>query len=281
MSNLPTLAEMLKAGVHFGHQKSRWHPKMKQYIFGVRNGVHVINLEETQKELEKTLEYVRTLAGKGKVILFVGTKKQARGIIQEAAIACGMPFITERWIGGLLTNFEEVRRRLKKFKTLRDQVATGEIEKYIKKEQASFKKQLAKMERYLSGIVSLDKLPDAIYIADLRMEKTAVTEANRMHVPIVAVVDSNVNPEKAQHIIPGNDDAVNSIRMMANLVAGAVSKGKLEYEVLKVTMTKEDKKMPATAAPSVAHSVAEPKAATPRATLPKKTSRPLKVTSSI
>lgn len=275
--NIPTLAEMLKAGVHFGHQKSRWHPKMRQYIFGDRNGVHVINLEETQKELEKTLEYARNLAARGKVILFVGTKKQARDIIREAAVACGMPYITERWIGGLLTNFEEVRRRLRKFRTLKEEVSSGEMEKYVKKEQAKFKKQLAKMERYLSGITDLDKMPDALYIADLRMEKTAVTEANRMHVPIAAVVDSNVNPLKAQYIIPGNDDAVNSIRMMANLMAAAVNKGKLEYETLKVTMTKEEQKMPTI----VAHSVEAPKTQTPRVATPKKTSRPLRKDSSI
>lgn len=221
---------MLKAGVHFGHQKSRWHPKMQPYIFGLRNGVHIINLEETQKELEKTLDYVKSLVSEGKIILFVGTKRQARDIIKEAAESCSMPYLTERWIGGLLTNFNEMRRRLKKYNTLKKEVASGEIEKYTKKEQLRFKRQLAKMDRYLVGLAALEKMPDALYIADMRVEKTAVTEANRVKVPLVAVCDTNINPEKAAYIIPANDDAVSSIKMMAQLIAEAVQEGKKEFE---------------------------------------------------
>lgn len=239
MSQLPTLVDMLKAGVHFGHQSSRWHPKMEPYIFGTRNGIHVINLEKTEEELEKTLEYIRSLACEGKVVLFVGTKRQAREIIKNAAEACEMPYLVERWIGGLLTNFDEFKRRLKKYKTLKEQVETKEIEKYTKKEQSTFKKQLEKMDKYLKGLVNLEKLPDAIYIADLRIEKTAVTEARKMHVPVVAVCDTNVDPTKATYIIPANDDAVNAIAMMAQLVRDAINTGKEEYKKNKQTFVEE------------------------------------------
>lgn len=242
MPQMPTLVDMLKAGVHFGHQKSRWHPKMEQYLFGSRNGVHVIDLDKTQEELEKALTYVKDLAAKGKVILFVGTKRQARALVQAAAESCGMPFLTERWIGGLLTNFDEFRRRLKKYKTLKDMAATGEIEKYTKKEQSTLKKQIAKMDKYLAGLVTVDKIPDALYITDVRVEKTAVTEARRVHVPIVAVCDSNVDPTKVQYPIPSNDDAVNAIKLIADLIAAAVNEGKVEFEKNKAAMknTKKD-----------------------------------------
>ncbi len=231
---MPTLLEMLKAGVHFGHQKSRWHPKMEKYIFGVRNGVHIIDLEKTQEQLEKSLNYVKNLAAKGQIILFVGTKRQAREVVKQAAINCEMPYLVERWIGGLLTNFEEVKRRLKKYHTLQDQFATGEIEKYTKKEQVTMKKQLEKMDKYLMGLTKLEKMPDAVYIADMRTEKTALAETQRTEVPTVAVCDTNVNPEQVNYAIPANDDAVNSIKMIADLVSEAVIEGKKEFEKKKI-----------------------------------------------
>lgn len=239
MLKMPTLVDMLKAGVHFGHQSSRWHPKMEPYIFGIRNGVHIINLEKTEEELAKTLEYLRSLTREGKTVLFVGTKRQAREIVQSAAEKCGMPYLVERWIGGLLTNFDECKRRLKKYKSLKEQFETREIEKYTKKEQTALKKQVEKMDKYLKGLVSLEKLPDAIYIADLRIEKTAVTEARKIHVPIVAVCDTNVDPTKATYVIPANDDAVNSIKMITELVSDAVSEGKKEFEAKKQVVVKE------------------------------------------
>ena len=222
--------DMLKAGAHFGHQSSRWHPKMQPYLFGLRNGVHVIDLEKTVEEMEKTLNYVKTLASQGKIILFVGTKRQAREVVREAAIACDMPYLVERWIGGLLTNFEEVKRRLKKYNTLKEQIKTGEIERYTKKEQVVLKKMVEKMDKYLVGLTKLEKIPDALYIADLRVEKTAVAEAKRTGVKIVAICDSNVNPTKADYIIPANDDAVNSIKLMANVMSEAVKEGRAEWE---------------------------------------------------
>lgn len=240
MSKMPTLLEMLKAGVHFGHQKSRWHPKMEQYIFGVRNGVHIIDLEKTQEQLDKSLNYVKNLVSKGQVILFVGTKRQAREITKAAAISCGMPYLVERWIGGLLTNFDEVKRRLKKYHNLKEMFATGEIEKYTKKEQVTMKKQLEKLDKYLIGLTTLDKMPDALYIADMRTEKTALAEAERTEVPTVAVCDTNVNPEKVSYAIPANDDAVNSIKMIADMVAEAVNEGKKEFDKKKLERAKEE-----------------------------------------
>ncbi|MCX6779941.1 MAG: 30S ribosomal protein S2 [Candidatus Magasanikbacteria bacterium] len=193
---LPSMMEMLKAGMHFGHQKSRWHPKMKQYIFGVRNGVHILNL-------------------------------------------------TERWIGGLLTNFDETKHRLKKYKSLKMQIESGEIEKYTKKEQIDLKKSVEKMDRYLSGLTAVDKMPDALFIVDMRVSKTAVAEAERTNVPIIAICDTNVNPEQASVVIPANDDAVNSIKIITNLMAGAVKEGKEQWEKNRAVMEKEMKKAPA------------------------------------
>lgn len=229
MVKVPSLMEMLKAGVHFGHQRSRWHPQMKPFIFGVRNSVHIIDLDKTAEELQKALDYVKTLASQGKVILFVGTKKQAREAVKAAAQAAGMPYIVERWIGGLLTNFGEFKKRMKKYKSLKEMVATGEIEKYTKKEQGDIKKEIEHMDKYLLGLESLEKMPDALYLADVRVEKTALAETQRMHVPTVAVCDSNVNPTKVTYPIPANDDAVQAITMMANLVSEAVKEGKADY----------------------------------------------------
>ncbi len=282
MQKLPSLVEMLKAGVHFGHQGSRWHPKMQQYIFGSRNGIHVIDLEKTLEQLEITLGYVKAQAAAGKTILFVGTKRQAREIIRAAAESCGMPFLVERWIGGLLTNFDEFKRRLKKYTGLKDQVKTGEIEKYTKKEQSTLKKQLEKMDKYLSGLVDVTNLPDVLFIADLRVEKTALTEARRVSLPVVAVCDTNVDPTKATYVIPANDDAVNSIRMMAELVAEAVNEGRKEAEKNKAAMVIEREKEMAAAkeVKTVVESKEEKKPAA-KAAAPKKEKRALQVGESI
>ena len=268
MSTIPSMPDMLKAGVHFGHQKSRWHPKMEPYLFGVRNGVHVIDLDKTVIALERSMDHVRTLASKGKVVLFVGTKRQARDIIKAAAESCGMPYITERWIGGLLTNFDEFKRRMKKYKGLKEMFATGEIEKYTKKEQVSFEKEVEKLDRYLAGLVSLEKIPDAIYIADLRVEKTAVMEAVRTKIAMIAVCDSNVDPTKVEFPIPANDDAVNSIKLIADLVASAISEGKANPEkpvVKEETVMTADKSI-------VAKSMVEKTVSKPRRALKKEVS---------
>jgi len=227
---IPSIMEMLKAGVHFGHQVSRWHPKMKQYIFGQRNNVHVIDLERTQEILKATLESVKHLAKEGKVILFVSTKPQAKAVVKAAAIECGSPYIVDRWIGGLFTNFAEIKKLIRKYNTLREQQATGELEKYTKKEQLDIAKDLEKKESSLGGLTTLDKMPDVLFVPSLQCEKTAVTEANKMGIEVIGVCDTNANPDNADYIIPANDDAVNSITMMANLVAGAIKEGKAEAE---------------------------------------------------
>ena len=221
---------MLQAGVHFGHQTSRWHPKMKDFIYTDRNNIHVIDLEKTQAQLESVLPAIKKMATEGKVILFVSTKPQAREVVKAAAIECGMPFLTDRWLGGMLTNFAEIKKLVKKYNTLKEEQRTGELEKYTKKEQLDIAKELEKMDIYLGGLAKLEKMPDALFLPAMQREKTAVMEANRMNVPIIAICDTNANPEKADLVIPANDDAVNSIKMIVNLVAQAVKEGKTEGE---------------------------------------------------
>lgn len=221
---------MLQAGVHFGHQTSRWHPKMKDFIYTDRNNIHVIDLEKTRAQLESVLPAIKKMAAEGKQILFVSTKPQAREVVKAAAIECGMPFLTDRWLGGMLTNFGEIKKLVKKYNTLKEEQANGELEKYTKKEQLDIAKELEKMDIYLGGLAKLEKMPDALFLPAMQREKTAVMEANRMHVPVIAICDTNANPEKADLVIPANDDAVNSIKMIVNLVAQAVKEGKTEGE---------------------------------------------------
>lgn len=221
---------MLKAGMHFGHQVSRWHPKMKPYIFTQRNGIHIIDLEKTAVKLKETLEVVKKMASEGKVILFVTTKPQAREVVKQGALACESPYLVDRWLGGLLTNFPEMKRLLQKYRKMREEKASGELEKYTKKEQVEFTKQIEKMDGHLGGLINLEKMPDVLFIPALQREKTAVLEANKTGVTIVAVTDTNANPEKCDYFIPANDDAVNSITMVVNLVAEAIKEGKAEWE---------------------------------------------------
>ncbi len=227
---IPSITEMLQAGVHFGHQTSRWHPKMNQYIFTVRNGIHVINLEKTQAELEKTLAAVRSMAAEGKSILFVTTKPQARDIVKQAAIDCGSPYLIDRWLGGMITNFTEIKKLIRSYIDLKEQQKSGELEKYTKKEQLEIAKDLEKKDETLGGLISLDRMPDAVFFPALQREKTAVVEANKMGVTVIGVSDTNANPLKADYIIPANDDAVKSLAMMVSLVAEAIKEGKEEFE---------------------------------------------------
>lgn len=233
---------MLEAGVHFGHQVSRWHPKMRPFVYGERNGIHVIDLTKTREELATTLQAVKEMAAEGKQILFITTKPQARDIVKEAAIDCGMPYLVDRWIGGLLTNFSEIRRLVKKYVDLKEQQQSGELERYTKKEQVRIGKELVKMDDSLAGLATLVNMPDAIFIPAMQREKTAVTEANRTNVPIIGICDTNANPQKAEYVIPANDDAVKSIAMMVGLVAGAVKEGRAEYEKKQKTLEKTEKK---------------------------------------
>ncbi len=221
-----TLLELLKSGVHFGHQKSRWHPKMKPYIYTERSGIHIINLEQTHQKLKEALRFVEETAQKGGVVLFIGTKKQSQGIIKKYAQACGMPYIVNRWIGGLFTNFPIVKKLIDKLTDLKDKQSSGELEKYTKKEKVSFKKKIEKLENLVGGISNLKKVPDAIFVVDLKIEKTAISEAVRKHVPIIAMTDSNTDPTKITYPIPANDDATKSIDLITSLISESVNEGK-------------------------------------------------------
>lgn len=225
-SQTPTILELLQAGVHFGHKESRWHPKMKQYIFGARNGVHIIDLDRTLTKLKEATDYVKGLVGRGGVVLFLGTKRQARDIIKSCAEDCGMPYVSGRWLGGTLTNFSELMLLIKRYHDLRRQKETGELEKYTKKEQAQFAKQIEELEGKVGGISSLTRPPDAIFVVDLKKEKTGVAEAVVKRIPIIALVDTNANPELAAYPIPSNDDAVKTIELMTRMITEAVKEGK-------------------------------------------------------
>lgn len=226
MVKIPTLLEMLKSGVHFGHQVSRWHPKMGKYIFGKRNGVNVIDLEKTQEKLEEALNFIKDTAQKGGVILFLGTKKQAQEIVKKYAKECGTPYITERWLGGTITNFKVISKVLKKLKTIESQKESGEIKKYTKKEQLVITREAEKMDNLIGGIKDLEKIPDVLFVVDVKKNITAVKEAKIKNIPIVALCDTNINPEIVDYPIPANDDATKSIEMIVSLIAEAVKEGK-------------------------------------------------------
>lgn len=230
MTKIPSLVELLQAGAHFGHQTSKWHPKMKKYIFGDRQGIHIINLEETQKALEDALAYVKTVTQRGGTVLFVGTKKQASDIVKAAAVSCGMPYVNQRWLGGTLTNFSVIAQLLRKFKDLKRKQERGELGKYTKFEQQKFAEEILKLDEKIGGIQELARVPEAVFILDIRKDKTALEEASRRGVKVVALCDSNVNPTDVDYPIPANDDAVKSIELIANLVAAACREGREEWE---------------------------------------------------
>ena len=226
MANTPSLVDLLKAGMHFGHTTSRWHPKMKKFIFGSRQGVHIINLEKTQEYLQDALETLKGIAARGGVVLFVGTKLQAKASIQKYAQACEMPYVINRWLGGTLTNFDQIKQTLKRMKMLKDQRDKGELKKYTKKEQLMISREIEEMEEKLGGMAQVTRTPDAIFIIDVRTEKTALKEAIVTHIPIIALCDTNVNPDGVTNIIPGNDDAVKSIELVCKLACDAIKEGK-------------------------------------------------------
>jgi small subunit ribosomal protein S2 len=236
MQKVPSLVELLQAGAHFGHQTSKWHPKMKKYIFGSRQGIHVINLEETQKALEGVLAFVKQTASRGGVILFVGTKKQAAPIVEKAATLAGMPFVTKRWLGGTLTNFAVINQVIRKFKDLKRRQEKGELAKYTKFEQLKFNEQIQQLEQNVGGIRELSRIPDVIFIFDIRKDKTALQEAKRRGVKIMALVDSNVNPVDVDYPIPCNDDAIKAIELIGMLVADVCAKGREEWEAARARL---------------------------------------------
>jgi len=221
-----TMKQLLGAGVHFGHQTRRWNPKMRRFILGERNGIYLIDLRQTMKGIEESYGYVRELVAGGGTILFVGTKKQTQGPVALYADACGMPYVNERWLGGMLTNFQTVSARVKRMKEFEAMQKAGDFEAMPKKEALRHTRELEKLQRNLGGIRSLDRLPDAIFVIDTKKEHIAVTEANKLGMPVVAVVDTNCDPDVITHVIPGNDDAIRSGALLCRVVADAVVEGR-------------------------------------------------------
>jgi len=221
-----TMRQMLEAGVHFGHQTRYWNPKMAEYIFGQRNKIHIVNLEKTLEKYNEAMTYVRQLAANRGTILFVGTKRQAREIIAEEAQRAGMPYVDHRWLGGMLTNFKTVKGSIKRLKDLETMAQDGTFERMSKREALSLKRELAKLSQSMGGIKDMSALPDAMFVIDVGYHKIAVTEAQKLSIPIVAVVDTNHSPDGIDHVIPGNDDSSRAIRLYARGVADAVLEGK-------------------------------------------------------
>ncbi|MGH9103805.1 MAG: 30S ribosomal protein S2 [Acidimicrobiales bacterium] len=221
-----TMRQLLESGVHFGHQTRRWNPKMKRFLYGERNGIYIIDLHETLTRIGTAYTYVRDLVAGGGTVLFVGTKKQAQDPVAEFAASCGMPYVNERWLGGMLTNFETIAGRVRKLSELEAQRNAGDFEAMPKKEALLYSRELEKLERNLGGIRMLRRLPDAIFVIDTKKEHIAVTEANKLGLPVIAVVDTNCDPDVIDYIIPGNDDAIRSGRLMCRIVADAVNEGR-------------------------------------------------------
>jgi len=225
MAPVVTMKQLLEAGVHFGHQTRRWNPKMKRFIYGERNGIYIIDLQQTLQRIETAYSFVRDLSAEGGNVLFIGTKKQAQDPIRNAAQACGMPYINERWLGGMLTNFSTISGRVKKMTEYQRMRAVGDFEAMPKKEALMVSRELEKLERNLGGIRDMQKLPDAVFVIDTKKEHIAVVEANKLKIPVVAVVDTNCDPDVIDFVIPGNDDAIRSGTLMCRIIADAVKEG--------------------------------------------------------
>ena len=221
-----SMKQLLEAGVHFGHQTRRWNPKMAEYIFTERNGIYIIDLQKTVKKLEEAYMFVRDLAANGEEILFVGTKKQARDSIREEAARCEMPYVNARWLGGMLTNFTTIKQRIKRLGQLEAMKEDGTFDMLPKKEVAKLELEIEKLEKFMGGITEMKKQPAAMFIVDPRKERIAVAEAKKLHIPIIAIVDTNCDPDEIDYVIPGNDDAIRAVKLIAGAMADAVIEGK-------------------------------------------------------
>ncbi|MFZ1852747.1 MAG: 30S ribosomal protein S2 [Nitrosomonas sp.] len=221
-----TMRQMLEAGVHFGHQTRFWNPKMAPYIFGHRNKIHIINLESTLVMYQEAMKYVRQLSSNKGVILFVGTKKQARDIVREEAMRCGAPYVDQRWLGGMLTNFKTIKQSIKRLQDMEIMFQDGTFDKLVKKEALDMQREMEKLNNSLGGIKDMKTLPDALFVIDVGYQKGAITEARKLNIPVIGVVDTNHNPEGLDFIIPGNDDSSRAIRLYARGVADAILEGR-------------------------------------------------------
>jgi small subunit ribosomal protein S2 len=222
--------ELLEAGVHFGHQTKRWNPKMKPFIYDARNGIHIIDLSKSLAQLEKACEFLAKTVTKGGKVLFVGTKKQAQQAVKETAKECNQYFVVERWLGGTLTNFQTVKKSLARLREIEKMEADGSINNYVKQEQAVIRREAARLVKYFDGIRTLDKNPGAMFVVDVKREHNAVAEARKLGIPVVAITDTNADPDLVDYPIPGNDDAIRSVRMILATVAQIVTRAQAEYE---------------------------------------------------
>ena len=234
-----TMKELLEAGVHFGHQKERWNPKMKKFIFTERNGIHIIDLQKTIEYFEKAYDYIADLVANGGTVLFVCTKKQGQDIIKEEAERCGMFYVNKRWLGGTLTNFQTIRKSVYKLKMLKKMEEEGVLDQLPKKEAVKLRRKREKLEKYIGGIENMNRLPDALFIVDVVREENAVREARKAGVPIVALVDTNADPDLIDYPIPANDDAIRAIRLLTSRIADAVLEGKMRREAIKLAEGEE------------------------------------------
>ena len=221
-----SMKQLLEAGVHFGHQTRRWNPKMAEYIFTERNGIYIINLQKTVKKIVEAYDFVRSVAESGESILFVGTKKQAQDSIKEEAERVGMYFVNARWLGGMLTNFKTIQKRIERLNQLKKMEEDGTFDLLTKKEATKLKLEIEKLEKYLGGIKDMKKLPGALFVVDPRKEKIAVAEAKKLGIPVVAIVDTNCDPDEVDYVIPGNDDAIRAVKLIASTMANAIIEGR-------------------------------------------------------
>ena len=253
------MKQLLEAGVHFGHQTRKWNPKMAPYIFTARNDIHIINLEDTAVLIDKAYDYIKEMASAGKTILFVGTKKQAQKAIEDEAKRCGMFYINSRWLGGTLTNFKTIRSRIARLKELENMEKVGEFNLLPKKEVIKLRAEMAKLEKNLGGIKEMDKLPDVMFVVDTKKEHIAVKEAKTLNIPIVALIDTNCDPEPVDYVIPGNDDAIRAISLIAGAMASAVIEAK---EGVSPVVEEENAEVVEEATETVSEEVVEEKAET-------------------
>ncbi len=221
-----SMKQLLEAGVHFGHQTRRWNPKMARYIFTERNGIYIIDLQKTVKKMDEAYNFVRDLSTKGDMLLFVGTKKQAQESIREESARCGMPFVDARWLGGMLTNFRTIRRRIDRMEQLKTMREDGTFAMLPKKEVIKLELEMDKLEKFLGGVKNMDRLPGALFVVDPRKEHIAVAEARKLHIPIVSIVDTNCDPDEIDYVIPGNDDAIRAVRLISSAMADAILEGR-------------------------------------------------------
>ncbi|MDD5527990.1 MAG: 30S ribosomal protein S2 [Patescibacteria group bacterium] len=232
-TKLPTIEAMLEAGMHFGHSTGKWHPKMKPYIFTERKGVYIVDLAKSQKMLGTAVEFMQNLTRESKTILFVGTKNQVKKDLRATAEAVEMPYVSEKWMGGVLTNFPIIRKMINRYKSLREEKALGKLDRYTKKERSDFDKEIKRLELKVGGLTNLTKLPDALFIWDIKKEKTAVAEARVKNIPIVAICDTNSNPDLVNYVIPGNDDASKTVKLIMDCIKENLLEAKKEIKTNK------------------------------------------------